>query len=59
MSSTDGEKETWMASTRVKSNPQELRQYRFPWMKWIVDKLFPASTLDVDADRGVALRARR
>jgi len=59
MSSTDGAKETWMASTRVKSSPDDAPEYRFRWIKRILDRLFPARTPAFDAHRGVALPARR
>lgn len=60
MSSTDGEKETWMASTRVKSAPPGLKKYSFPWIKWLVDKLFPARRLNLEGARdGGAWPTRR
>jgi len=61
MSSIFDAKESPLASTRINEKPakENLQKYSFPWMKWLVDKLFPARTLNLEGDRGVALRARR
>lgn len=61
MSSIFDAKESPLASTRVNEKPakQNLQQYSFPWVKWLVDKLFPAKTLQLDGDRDVVVRTRR
>jgi hypothetical protein len=52
MSSTDGDKEAPLASTRVRSGKVDAtRQYSSSWVKWLVDRLFPARPLKLDGDR--------
>ena len=59
MSSVQGDKESIVASTRVRSGREELQKYSFPWIKRMVDKLFPARALKLEGDRGAAVPTRR
>jgi hypothetical protein len=60
MSSVTGPRESIVASTKLNDlPPEDLQKYSFRWIKWMVDKLFPARTLNLEGDRGVALRTRR
>jgi hypothetical protein len=61
MSSIFDAKESFLASTRMNDKPakEDLQKYSFPWIKWMVDKLFPARTLKLEGDRGAALSPRR
>jgi hypothetical protein len=58
MSSIEGKLESPVSSTR-KTAKGALRDYSFPWIKWLVDKLFPAKALKLERDRSVALPTRR
>ena len=60
MSSIFDAKESPIASTRVHDDPPKaLQKYTFPWIKWMVDRLFPARTLKLEGDRSSALPTRR
>ena len=59
MSSIEGKLESPTSSTRGKVSPDELQNYSSRWIKWMVDKLFPARPLNFEGDRGVASRTRR
>jgi hypothetical protein len=61
MSSIFDAKESIIASTRVNEKPakQEPRKYSFTWIKWLVDRLFPARTLNLEGDRVGAVRTRQ
>jgi hypothetical protein len=60
MSSVSGPKESIVASTRINDlPPEDLQKYSFRWIKWMVDKLFPARTLNLEGDRSAALPTRR
>lgn len=61
MSSVFDAKESPLASTRINENPakEDLQKYSSPWIKWMVDKLFPARGLNLEGDRAVALPTRR
>ena len=62
MSSIFGPSEAPLISTRMNDNPpppNELQKYSFRWIKWMVDKLFPARTLNLEGDRSAALPTRR
>jgi hypothetical protein len=58
MSQYLGAREAPLASTK-KDQKLALRDYSFPWIKWLVDKLFPARTLNLEGDRDAALPTRR
>jgi hypothetical protein len=60
MSSVTGPRESIVASTKLNDLPPEnLQKYSFRWIKWTVDKLFPARTLNFEGDRSTALPTRR
>jgi hypothetical protein len=59
MSSTDGDKESPLASTRVKDKPAKLREYRFQLVKRVVDAMFPAKSLKLEAGPAGASPERR
>jgi hypothetical protein len=61
MSSIFDAKESPLASTRINEKPakEDLQKYGSPWIKWMVDKLFPARTLKLEGDSGTVLPTRR
>lgn len=58
MSQYLGEKEAPLASTK-KDSKSSVQDYRFAWIKSLVDKLIPARRLQLKLDRSVALTTRR
>jgi hypothetical protein len=61
MSSIFDAKESFLASTRINEKPakEDLQTYSFPWIKWMVDKLFPARPLNLDGARSTTFTTRR
>lgn len=59
MSSIFGDKEAPLASTRVKDKPDKKDEYRFQWLKRLVDKVFPARVPDFGSATDAAVRARQ
>jgi hypothetical protein len=58
MSQYLGDREAPLASTK-KDQKFGLRDYSFRWIKWLVDRLFPARALKLEGDRSVASPTRR
>jgi hypothetical protein len=58
MSAYAGEKEAPTASTR-KDEKREVQDYRFTWVKRLVDKLFPPKLPNVGPAAGLALSGRK
>ena len=58
MSSIEGKLESPVGSTR-KNEKGSLRDYSFPWIRRLVDKLFPARNLNLERDRSVASPLRK
>jgi hypothetical protein len=60
MSAIFGAKESPLGSTRLLTDPppDDQMNYRFSLVKWLVDKLFPASALNL-ADRSGARHSRK
>lgn len=59
MSSIFGDKEAPLASTRVKDKPDKKDEYRFQWLKRLVDRLFPARMPDFRSVADAAVRTRQ